>query len=155
MKAITYEEFLKFKPCWLEDGRAEELAKIGARKEQWTALDILKLRGVDADDKLWAVFKAGLIPVPIVHEFACRCAVRALEAAGIKDDGNNASWNGIHTRRRWLKGEATDEEMRKARDAADAARDAADAAWYAAWDAERKWQVKELIRMLKEVGWNE
>ncbi len=37
----------------------------------------------------------------------------------------------IETKRKWLMGEATDEELRAARDAAWAARDAMDAAWAA------------------------
>ena len=53
MNSITYEEFLKFKPCWLktEEG-AVQLKKIGARKERWTALDILALDDVSAEDRL-------------------------------------------------------------------------------------------------------
>lgn len=65
MKSITYEEFLKFKPCWLEtESGAARLKKIGARKERWTALDILTLDDVDAEDKLWAVLREELIDAP-------------------------------------------------------------------------------------------
>lgn len=162
MKSITYDEFLKLNPCWLTDGRAEKLARISKRKKEWTAVDILKLEDVDAKDKLWAVFEAGLIPDPIAHEWSCRCAERALKAAGIEEEPGNASWNAIHTKRRWLRGEATDEELAAARHAAwEAARHVA---WEAAWavardaagdaarDAERKWQVEELVKMLKEAG---
>ena len=161
MKTVTYGKFLEFKPCWLTDGSAYELAKIGARKKEWTALDVLKLRGVSAEDKFWAVLREEFIDAPVLHEFACRCAEHALTIAGIKDDGSNASWNAIRVKRLWLKGEATDAELDAARDAArDAAWDAARyAAWYAAGDAaryaERSWQEAELLKMLKEVGWNE
>ena len=118
----------------------------------------------------------------VLHEAACIFAEHALTIAGIKDDGSNASWNAIKVKRLWLKGEATGEELAAAGDAAgdaaawdaargaawdaardaawdaarDAARDAAwDAAWAAAWAAERAWQERELIKMLKEVGWSE
>ena len=118
----------------------------------------------------------------LLHEAVCRFAEQALTNTGIKDDGSNASWNAIHTKRRWLKGEATDEELDAARDSAYAARDSAysarnaardsaysaaysaysarDAAYsaysaYSARDAERSWQEAELLKMLKEVGWNE
>ena len=139
MKTVTYEQFLEFEPCWLGDGRAEKLAKIGARKKEWTAVDILKLRGVSIEDKFWAVLREEFIDAPVLHEFACRCAEHALTIAGIKDDGSNASWNAIHTKRLWVKGEATDEQLKEARAAArDAARAAArDAAWAASWDAAR------------------
>ena len=102
----------------------------------------------------------------VLHEAACIFAEHALTIAGIKDDGSNASWNAIHTKRRWLKGEATDDELAAAMDAArDAARYAADAAMvaagyaayaaYSARDAECNWQEAELLKMLREVGLNE
>ena len=147
VKAVTYEQFLEFKPCWLDDGRTEKLAKIGARKKEWTAVDVLRLRGVSAEDKLWAVLREEFIDAPILHEFTCRCAEHALIIAGTKDDGSNASWNAIHTKRLWLKGEATDEQLKEARAAAwDAAWDAAwAAAWAAARDAARDAQLDKLI----------
>ena len=162
MKTVTYEEFLRFDPCWLNDGRAEKLAKIGARKKDWSALDILKLRGVSDEDKLWAVLREELIDAPLLHEFACRCAERALTNAKVED---KRSWDAIAAKRAWLRGEMTDEQLAKAsatawdaawatRAASDAASDAAwDAAWdaarAAARDAERKWQVAELKKMLE------
>ena len=193
MKTVTYEQFLEFEPCWLGDGRAEKLAKIGARKKEWTALDVLKLRGVSIEDKFWAVLREEFIEAPVLHEFACRCAERALTNAKVTDE---RSWTAIKVKRLWLKGEATDAELAAAWAAAgaaawDAARAAAwDAAWYAArtaawaaawdaaraaaWDAaggaardaadavadavraaERNRQEQELLKMLKEVGWNE
>ena len=110
----------------------------------------------------------------LLHEAVCRFAEQALTNTGIKDDGSNASWNAIHTKRRWLKGEATDEELDAARDSAYAARDSAYSAAYAAYsardaayaaysaysaysarDAECNWQEAELLKMLREVGLNE
>ena len=138
MKAVTYEQFLTFKPCWLEDGRAEKLAKIGARKAEWTALDVLKLRGVSDQDKLWAVLWEEFIDAPILHEFACRCAERALTNTKVTDE---RCWDAIKVKRLWLKGEAADAELDAARDSAwAAARDSARvaaraAAWAAAWAA--------------------
>lgn len=123
MKSITYEEFLKFKPCWLKtEGGAARLKKIGARKERWTALDILTLDDVDAEDKLWAVLRVELIYARILHEFACWCAEEALIHVENPDE---RSWNAIKVKRAWLRGEASDAE----RSAAEAA------AWSAAWSA--------------------
>ena len=157
MKTVTYEQFLEFKPCWLGDGRAEKLAKIGARKKEWTAVDILKLRGVSIEDKFWAVLREEFIEAPVLHEFACRCAERALTSAKATDE---RSWTAIKVKRLWLKGEATDAELAAAwgaaGDAAWAARAAARAAaGGAAWYAERAWQEQELLKLLKEVGWSE
>ena len=163
MKSITYEEFLEFKPYWLKtEGGAARLKKIGARKERWTALGILALDDVDAEDKLWAVLREELIDARILHEFACWCAEDALSHV---ENADERSWNAIKVKRAWLRGEASDAERSAAEDAArsaawhsvlavawsaersaawsaarsaaeDAARSAArSAAWYAAWSA--------------------
>ena len=178
MKSITYEEFLEFEPCWLEteDGAAR-LKKIGARKERWTALDILALDDVDAEDKLWAVLREELIDARILHEFACWCAEDALSHV---ENADERSWNAIKVKRAWLRGEANDAELAVAGSAAwaaavaaarsaawSAARAAAEdvakaAAWAAAWsaakdaakdaaeDAAREQQVEHLKGMLME-----
>ena len=168
MKSITYEEFLEFEPCWLEteDGAAR-LKKIGARKERWTALDILALDDVDAKDKLWAVLREELIDARILHEFACWCAEDALSHV---ENADERSWNAIKVKRAWLRGEASDAELAAAEATAwsaakaaavaaarAAAEDAAeDAAWAAAVaaaraaakDAAREQQVEHLKGML-------
>ena len=141
MKSITYEEFLKFNPCWLktEEGAAR-LKKIGAQKERWTALNILALDDVSAEDKLWAVLREELIDVRTLHEFACWCAEEALSHV---ENADERSWNVIKVKRAWLRGEASDAELSAARAAAwTAARDAAEAAaWIAAGAA--IWDVAE------------
>lgn len=133
MKSITYEEFLEFKPCWLKtEGGVARLKKIGARKERWTALDILALDDVDAEDKLWAVLREELIDARILHEFACWCAEDALSHV---ENADERSWNAIKVKRAWLRGEVSDAELAAAEAAAaDAARSAAEAA---AWSAAR------------------
>ena len=135
MKSITYEEFLEFKPCWLKtEGGAARLKKIGARKERWTALDILALDDVDAEDKLWAMLREELIDARILHEFACWCAEDALSHV---ENADERSWNAIKVKRAWLRGEASDAELAVAWSAAwSAARSAAEAAARsAAWSA--------------------
>ena len=66
----------------------------------------------------------------VLWEFSCWCAERALlseRKAGREPDPR--SWNAIRIRRRWLKGQATDEDLRAADSAADSAADrAADSA---------------------------
>jgi len=75
-----------------------------------------------------------------LHEFACLCAEDSLRTAKVEDV---RCWQAIETKRKWLRGEATDDELTAAWDAAcdaawDAACDAArDAAWDAAWAAAR------------------
>jgi hypothetical protein len=122
MKTITVGEFLEFGPCYSEE-RVRELA---GDKERWSALEILAL-GIPAEDRLWAALREELVGAPILHEFACRCAERALARIESPDPCLAAL---IAAKRRWLRGEATGKELRAARAAAwDAARDAA---WYAA-----------------------
>ena len=83
---------------------------------------------------------------PLLHEAACVFAEGALRIANVTDP---RSWAAIEAKRKWLRGEITDNELAAAMAAAwaaawDAASDAAraaaraaatDAAWYAAWDA--------------------
>jgi hypothetical protein len=143
MKTVTLEQFIALGPCWLkEDGGMARLKKIAGRKKNWSALDILRLESVSADDRLWAVLREELIDAPILHEFACRCAENALKLVDGPDPRSVAA---IEAKRKWLRGEISDEELAAAEYAAraaakDAARDAAwaaarDAAWAAARDA--------------------
>ena len=164
MKSISLEKFKGFRPCWLETAAgARRLEEIGSRKERWTAMDILGLpeSEVSAEDKIWAVTKAEIIEEEKLHEFACRCAEDALKLVKYPDPRSVAA---IEAKRKWLKGEITDEELAAARDAAwaaawaaarDAARDAdraaaRAAAWAAARDATREKQVDILRELIAE-----
>lgn len=134
MKTVTYEEFLKFEPCWLEyEGGTERIKayfdRFGGRM---SALDILTLDDVSAEDKLWSVLREEFIPAPILHEFACVCVDYALTLVNNPDP---CSIKAAEVKRAWLRGEATDKELAAAwNDARLAARAAA---WAAAWDAAR------------------
>lgn len=124
MKTVTVEQFRKFGPCWLEtvEGR-EKFARIAAIKNEWTALDVLNLPDVSAQDKFWSVLREEFIETPILHEFACRCAEYALSFVESPDPRSIAA---IEAKRKWLRGEITDAELYAACDAAwDAAHDAA------------------------------
>ena len=129
MKTITYEDFKRFNPCWLiyaeeRDKHAEQLARYRKMRDEWSALDILRLDDVAADDRLWLVLREELIDAPILHEFACRCADRAIARIGKPDSRSVAA---IEAKRKWLRGEISDDELGAARAAA----------WDAAWAAER------------------
>ena len=178
MKSITYEEFLEFGPCYLDDPKEKALMdSIAQRQDRWTALDILELEEIPDEDKLWCVLREELIEPEKLHEFACRCAERALSRVENPDPRSVAA---IEAKRAWMKGEISDAELdaawvaaraavraaasAAAKDAARAAARAAvreaasDAAWDAAWDAaraaasdaERAWQVEALKKMLRE-----
>lgn len=177
MKTITYEDFVSFSPCWLtyEEERKEheeQLARYRAMRDEWSAIDILRLDDVNAEDRMWLVLREELIDAPILHEFACRCAERALSRIDKPDERSIAA---IEAKRKWLSGEIPEEAMDAALDEAwNAARSAAraaewaaacasarnaawaasraasrDAACAAACAAEREWQIAELMRMLE------
>lgn len=178
MKSITYQQFLRFHPCYLYNPERKALMdSIAQRQERWTALDILALEEIPAEDRLWAVRWTEFIPPKLLNEFGCRCAERALSRIEHPDPRSVAA---IEAKRKWLRGEISDEELDAARVAARAAAWAAargvesdaawaavgavesDAAWAAAWCAalvsanaaeeiaERIWQVAELRKLLRE-----
>lgn len=129
MKTITYEDFASFKPCWLvfeeeRDKHAAQLARYRAMRDKWSAIDILRLDEVNVEDRLWIVLREELIDAPILHEFACRCAERALSRIDKPDERSVAA---IEAKRKWMRGELSDSDLSAA----------SDAAWAAAWAAER------------------
>ena len=166
MKTVTVEQFKSFRPCWLEtaEGR-EKFARIAAIRNEWTALDVLNLPDVSAQDKLWSVLREEFIDAPILHEFACRCAEYALTFVREPDSRSIAA---IEAKRKWLRGEISNDDLTAAwaaraaawaadaaaraaadaaaRAAADAAARAADAAWAAA----REHEVEMLRELLEE-----
>lgn len=111
-------------------------------RDEWSALDVLALDGVSNEDKLWAVLREEFIDAPVLHEYACRCAEYALTFVKEPDSRSIAA---IEAKRKWLRGEISNDDLTAARaDAWDAARaaaraawSAAAAAWAAAWDAAR------------------
>ena len=130
MKRVTIDEVMSWHPC--ENYTRKRVTDLFAGRETITALDIFDL-DIPDEDKLWAVLRPGLIPEPTLHELACRFAEAALSkerSAGREPDPR--SWAAIEAKRAWLRGEATDEELRAARVAAE---DVPEAAWAAAWTA--------------------
>lgn len=136
VKKVTYEQFMSFGPCY----GAERVKEIAGRKKNWTALDVLRLNKVPAEDRLWAVLREEFIDVPILHEFACRCAEDALKLVDKPDPRSVAA---IVAKRAWLRGDISDGELYAASAAASAA------AWAAARDAARHDQIKLLVDILE------
>lgn len=167
MKTVTPEQFKEFGPCWLETAAGrKKYARVAAMRDEWSALDVLALDGVSNEDKLWAVLREEFIDAPVLHEYACRCAEYALTFVSEPDSRSVAA---IEAKRKWLRGEISNDDLTAARDAAwaaawvaaaaawDAARVAArDAAWAVAravaWDA-AAWEheIKLLKELLREV----
>ena len=129
---VTLDKFLSFNPCWRNSEKGRRRLRYYARKLGGSAdaLEILALRRIPAEDRLWAVLREEFIPTHILHEIACRCAEDALSRI---DNPDPRSINAIAVKRRWIAGEATDEELAAAwADAEAALADALAAAWHAA-----------------------
>lgn len=119
LKTVTYEQVLDMHPCWLDTPtgcrRLKRYAdRLGGKA---TALDILRLNRIPADDRLWIVLRDEVTPVQVLHEFACRCAERALARIDHPDPRSVAA---IKAKRQWLDGLITSDEL--------------DAAWRASLD---------------------
>lgn len=136
MKTVTVEQFKSFRPCWLETAAGRKrYARVAAMRDEWSALDVLALDGVSTTDKLWAVLREEFIDAPVLHEYACRCAEYALTFVSEPDSRSVAA---IEAKRKWLRGEISNDDLNAAWAAAWDAYDAAyDAAWDAACDAAR------------------
>ena len=137
---ITFDQLLEWEPCWLTqpgglDRLQQYVDQLGGRAN---ALDILRISDIPPDDRLWVVLREEMIPATILHETGCWCADQALS---LVDNPDPRSVNVVAVKRRWIRGEATDDELHAAKDAAlaalDAARTAAFAACTAAGDAAR------------------
>ena len=135
MKTVTPEQFKEFGPCWLEtaEGR-KRYARVAAMRDEWSALDVLALDGVSNTDKLRAVLREEFIDAPVLHEYACRCAEYALTFVREPDSRSIAA---IEAKRKWLRGEISNDDLTAAWSAAWAAADAARAAARAAANAAR------------------
>lgn len=130
---VTPEQFRKRKPCWLktEEGCAR-FRSVAAKRPEWNALDVLDLEDVSARDKLWAVLHEEFLPRMLLHEFSCRCAEWALSFV---ENPDPRSVEAILGKRRWMAGDATDDELRFSQMAAHSAAQSAE--WAAVWAAER------------------
>ena len=143
MKTVTPEQFKEFGPCWLKTAAGRKrYARVAAMRDEWSALDVLALDGVSNKDKLWAVLREEFIDAPVLHEYACRCAEYALTFVREPDSRSIAA---IEAKRKWLRGEVSNDDLTAARDAAWAAADAARAAaWGAAWAAWAAWAAAQI-----------
>ena len=130
MKTVTPEQFKEFGPCWLKTAAGRQrYARVAAMRDEWSALDVLALDGVSNKDKLWAVLREEFIDAPVLYEYACRCAEYALTFVREPDSRSIAA---IEAKRKWLRGEISNDDLTAARAAADAAWAAACAAANAA-----------------------
>ena len=134
----TIEDLLSWRPC--HDWPESRIRGYARGRTAFNALDVLRLRSVSAEDRLWVVLREALVPAPLLHEFACRCAEEMLPLYEAQYPNDPRPRNAIATKRAWLRGEITAAQLDAARDAARAAAEAAASAA----------QCKELLHMLRE-----
>lgn len=127
-RRITIAQVLLQKPC--EAYPLDVLWELAPRGSL-TVWEILHLE-IPVKDRLWAVLREDVLPVAVLHELACRYAERVLykeRAAGREPDPR--SWTAVAAKRAWVRGEISDKQLLKIKDAARAAYDEADEAAYA------------------------
>ncbi len=124
---ITVKQIMKWKPC-PEYPKKRVIELIGDGK---TPLEICDLN-IPSEDRLWVLLRLEIIPELKLHELACDFAQAV---AHLNPDPRVQAV--IDAKRKWIKGEITNEELAAARAAALAARDAAWDAALAAGDAAR------------------
>ena len=126
---ITLKKMMSYRPC-------RDNYPLGRVKKLWDGrvyLEYREIAGLDipALDRLWALRK--FMTNRQLHIFACDVAESVLH---LVPEGEDRPRNAIEIRRRWLRGEASDDERSAAAAAADAAAYAdASAAAAAAADA--------------------
>ena len=147
MKRVTFEDVMKWKPCF--DYPRERIEELFAGRETLGWREILAL-GLPAKDLLWVFLRPEFLSERRLHLLACDFAERALLL--IPEGLRGIAEESIRVKRLWVDGEATDEELAAHREAAWAAAAeaeqaarvavwaAADAAWAAAraaaWEAQ-------------------
>jgi hypothetical protein len=151
MKQLTYKDILALNPC-----RKHHPSKYVSEDWTGTILDVLNATNVAPTEKLWVAYR--VLDDRTLRLFAVNCARRALAKVANPDPRSIAACD---IAEKYANGEATEEELSKARNAADAAYDAA-AAYAADDDAyaaddyagarkeERETQIKELIKLVEE-----
>jgi hypothetical protein len=168
-QTTTLNEILKHSPCGIGDETEgfgkflKYLGKTQADDEPVTLLQILDSNGLD--DCLWA-FRACDYE-KWMSELACDYAEHVLHIYETRKPGDTRVRDCIETTRKYLRGEASLNEMRAAARSAWSAESAAEsawsaarsawsaesarsAAWSAAWSAERKWQEAKLKEYLED-----
>jgi hypothetical protein len=126
MKRLTIEQVLALGPCSGYDSE-RDLLRITNGRRSLTLLEVLDLN-IPAEDKLWVIIHSGLIDNDLgllVCDFA-GAALPIWYKYAKRDKYFNAPAWAIGVKRRWLRGEASDEELKSALDDVKAAEKAAE-----------------------------
>lgn len=84
LSTVTVSDVIARRPCG--DWAARIPALVAPyRRERWSALEILSLDGVSAEDRLWVCLHDSLVPNRVLVRFACEVAADAMRVAGWTD----------------------------------------------------------------------
>ncbi len=127
MRTVTVEEVISWGPCYPE----EKVREMARGHDSFSPCDILRAEHIKAADRLWVALHRGVLPDPMLFAFACSVAEHVLPIYEDEYPGDPRLRDAIATRRCWLRGEASDEELADAREAT-----------WAAWDAAEEWAAR-------------
>jgi hypothetical protein len=136
MKTFSIDDIRSWQPCY-------DPARHLADDWQGTAIDILKHETIPPADKLWVVCREELIDARMLRLFAIWCARQVQHL--MTDERSIAA---LDVAERFANGEATQEELKAARDAA------REATREAAWDAAREAAGAAAGEAAREAAWN-
>ena len=162
-KQLAQADIIALNPCGLggDDNGTNytpmRIARLFSGADTITLGDVLTMDEISIADRLWVVLKKGVLPEKVRVGLGCDYAERVLFIAESWAGNRGRSRLALETTRKWLRGEATDEDRSAYADAADAASHAADAASAAAFHAaayvaEREWQLARTIKVLSEAA---
>jgi hypothetical protein len=106
--SVTVEDVLAWEPCGPDEDQIRALA---SARERWTARDVLREARISPGDRLWVVTRPELLADRVMHEFGCRCAERVLPIYERRYPEDQRLRTAIDTKRRWVRGEVSDEHL--------------------------------------------
>jgi hypothetical protein len=156
LNKVTAKQIYSFVECDRYDlARIKEL--FGKRRKV-DALDILRCEEVNVEDRLWVVLRPELLPKKILQLFTIKCAEHVLPIFEEAYPEDARPRKAIETKKKFVEGGATEEELEAARDEAEAANWAAwatRAAWaaWAAWAATWAGEEAAVAAAARRAAW--
>lgn len=111
MNTITYQQFIKHYPLGLKH-KDYKLFENALKNKELTIIEFLSLKKTPPKKRLETVLREEFISKAILHEFALRCAEKALKLAEVE---NYIALTLILAKRDFLKGNITKNELKEAR----------------------------------------
>ena len=121
-KTLTWSDFDQHKPCYSPSESYGEWSG--------TILDLLRREDIPAEDRIWAATRPGILDDKTLRLLACKCVREVWHL--LTDERSRRA---VEVAEKYAVGEATDEELAAASDAA--------------WAAAREKQVEILIELIQ------